>query len=51
MRVLVFRGVVCLIALIDPSYTCPELRGTGLVATAQAQSVPKSIEQGGTDAE
>jgi TRAP-type uncharacterized transport system substrate-binding protein len=51
MRVLVFRGGVCLIALIVPHTPGPELRGTGLVATAQAQSVPKAIEQVGTDAE
>ena len=51
MRVLVFRGVVCLIALIVPHTPGPELRGTGLVATAQAESVPKATEQVGTDAE
>jgi TRAP-type uncharacterized transport system substrate-binding protein len=47
MRVLVLRGAACLIVLMLAHLGSFEI---GLVATAQAQSVPKSIEQGGTDA-
>jgi TRAP-type uncharacterized transport system substrate-binding protein len=43
MRMLTWSGTVCLAV-------CLGSLGAGLVATAQAQSVPKSIEQGGTDA-
>src|SRR5216684_4221913 len=49
MRKLTWSGPVCLAASLL-AYTCnlDPLR-VGLVATAQAQSVPKSIEQGGSD--
>jgi TRAP-type uncharacterized transport system substrate-binding protein len=49
MRMLTWSGPVCLAASLL-AYTCnlDPLR-VGLVATAQAQSVPKSIEQGGSD--
>jgi TRAP transporter TAXI family solute receptor len=50
MRVLTWSGTVCL-AISLLAYTCSlGSLALGLVATAQAQSVPKSIEQGGTDA-
>ena len=50
MRVLAIRSAACLIVLILTHTFSLDSFGIGLVATAQAQSVPKSIEQGGTDA-
>src|SRR5882762_8596609 len=50
MRVLALRGVVSLTVLFFTHISNLGSGGIGLVATAQAQSVPKSIEQGGTDA-
>src|ERR1700752_610551 len=50
MRVLTISGVVCLaLSALTHSFGLDFL-GSGLVATAQAQTVPKSIEEGGTDA-
>ena len=50
MRVLAIRSAACLIVLILTHTFSLDSFGIGLVATAQAQSVPKSIAQGGTDA-
>jgi uncharacterized protein len=48
MRVLSFRGAVRLVVAV---LACTLGIGSlGLVATAQAQAVPKSLEEGGTDA-
>jgi uncharacterized protein len=50
MRVLVWSGAMCLVASL---VTCPigfGPLGFRLVGTAQAQTVPKSLDQGGTDA-
>src|SRR5262249_7190515 len=47
MRVLVCRAAACLIAFISMQLLGPE----AIVATARAQSVPKAIQQGGTDNE
>jgi TRAP-type uncharacterized transport system substrate-binding protein len=47
MRVLICRGATCLVAFI----LFQMLGGESIVATARAQSVPKAIEQGGTDVE
>src|SRR5215831_13177223 len=50
MRVLAFSGTLCLF-LSAFAYTVDfGSTGAGLVATAQAQMVPKSLEEGGTDA-
>jgi TRAP-type uncharacterized transport system substrate-binding protein len=43
-------GTLCLAVSLLASTSILGSFGVGLVATAQAQSVPKSIEQGGTDA-
>jgi TRAP transporter TAXI family solute receptor len=59
MRVLVLRGAVCLLAFVLAqvlAQVVTHLLGVGppatsLIATARAQSVPKAVEQGGTDAE
>ena len=48
MRVLPFCGALC-VALSSLSCTFG-LGSLGLLATAQAQTVPKSLEEGGTDA-
>src|SRR6516165_8605166 len=47
MRVLICRGAACLVAFI----LFQMIGGESIVATARAQSVPKAIEQGGTDVE
>jgi TRAP-type uncharacterized transport system substrate-binding protein len=50
MRVLTFLGTVCLVlSPLTHTFTLC-LFGPGLVATARAQTVPKSLEEGGTDA-
>src|SRR5215470_2166229 len=50
MRVPAFSGTLCLF-LSAFAYTVDfGSSGPGLVATAQAQTVPKSLEEGGTDA-
>src|SRR5215475_10688483 len=51
MRVLVLRGAICLIAFVLAHALGLEQPTTGLIAAAHAQTVPKSVEQGGTDAE
>ena len=50
MRVLVWSGTMCLVASL---VTCPigfDPLGFRLLGTAQAQTVPKSLDQGGSDA-
>jgi TRAP-type uncharacterized transport system substrate-binding protein len=50
MRMMTWSGTVCF-AVSLLAYACSiGSLGVGLVETAQAQTVPKSIEQGGTDA-
>jgi hypothetical protein len=50
MRVLALVGAVCL-AVSPLTHTSGfGSLGTGLVATARAQTVPKSLAEGGTDA-
>ena len=50
MRVLATTGAVCLLAsALGHTFGFDSL-GIGLLATAQAQTVPKSLEEGGTDA-
>jgi TRAP transporter TAXI family solute receptor len=50
MRVPVSSGVACLVALLlAPAFGAGPL-GIGFVSTAQAQTVPKSLEEGGSDA-
>ena len=51
MRVLVLRGAICLIAFVLAHALGLEQPATSLIATAHAQTVPKAVEQGGTDAE
>src|SRR6266508_3333053 len=48
MRVLASWGVCLVVSLLAHSFGFGSL-GIGLLATAQAQSVPKSLEEGGTD--
>jgi TRAP-type uncharacterized transport system substrate-binding protein len=50
MRMMTWSGTLCLAVSLLASTSIPGSFRAGLVATAQAQSVPKSIEQGGTDA-
>jgi TRAP-type uncharacterized transport system substrate-binding protein len=50
MRVLALRGAECLTVLICALAFSLGSAGIGLVTTAQAQAVPKSVEQGGSDA-
>ncbi len=50
MRVLTWSGTMCLVvSLLACAFGFGSV-GTGLLATAQAQTVPKSLEEGGTDA-
>src|SRR6266446_257454 len=50
MRASATTGAMCLVAaLLADTLGCGSL-GTAVIAPAQAQSVPKSLEQGGTDA-
>src|SRR5712691_4302982 len=51
MRVLALRGAVLrlIVMALAHAFSIGSL-GVGLVATARAQSVPKSLEEGGTDA-
>jgi TRAP transporter TAXI family solute receptor len=51
MRVLVLRGAACLFAFVLVHMLGLGSPVTRLLATAHAQSVPKAVEQGGTDAE
>src|SRR6202035_1626302 len=44
------RGAICLVVLLIAHIFSVDLFELSLVATVQAQSVPKSLEQGGTDA-
>jgi TRAP transporter TAXI family solute receptor len=48
MRVFASWGVCLVVSLLAHSFGFGSL-GIGLLATAQAQSVPKSLEEGGTD--
>src|SRR6266446_2967985 len=49
MRASATTGAMCLVAaLLADTLGCGSL-GTAVIAPAQAQSVPKSLEQGGTD--
>src|SRR5260370_16345421 len=50
MRVPALLGAVCLIALSLTHTIGFGSLGVGLVETARAQTVPKSLEEGGTDA-
>jgi hypothetical protein len=50
MRILAIRSAACLIVLILTYTFSLGSFGIRLIAMAQAQSVPKSIAQGGTDA-
>src|ERR1700730_5114185 len=50
MRVLTWSGTVCLVVSLLACAVGFGSVGTGLLATAQAQTVPKSLEEGGTDA-
>jgi uncharacterized protein len=50
MRVLTWSGRVCLVtSLLTCNFGFGSL-GTGLLETAQAQTIPKSLDEGGTDA-
>ena len=55
MRVLVLRGAICLLAFLFAQVVTHllglEPPAASLIAPARAQSVPKAVEQGGTDAE
>ena len=51
MRVLALRGAICLIAFVLAHALGLEQLATSLIAAAHAQTVPKAVEQGGTDAE
>jgi TRAP-type uncharacterized transport system substrate-binding protein len=50
MRVSVLRGTGCLTVFIFSLTFCLSCTGIRLVTTAHAQAVPKTLEQGGTDA-
>ncbi len=50
MRVLTWSGTMCLVVSLLACVFGFGSVGTGLLATAQAQTVPKSLEEGGTDA-
>ena len=50
MRVSVLRGAGCLTVFIFTLTFCLSCTGIRLVTTAQAQAVPKTLEQGGSDA-
>jgi hypothetical protein len=50
MRVLALLGVVCLLVSPLTHTSGLGLFGVGSIGTARAQAVPKSLEEGGTDA-